>query len=535
MKKIFYLFDSESSNISGWAKSEIEKLFSNDGRFAIKCGTDIVSLENYDSIIVFTGNLSQQESRRLNDYVNSGGSVVFIMPPDKPEILKKITGIISMEENSIQEFCVRSDIASHYLTRRFPSEFQITDKLINVKISDGVAIFSTIIGKEKVPVVFSRNSGKGKIFCIFAGNTKQSWKDFNFRKILIRAVAWLNGEKEKEEIIKCGLVGYGPMFGMGKGHANAINSTCGMKTVAVCDTNPQRIEAAKQELPGLAGYFTNLEELLKMKDIDLIVGIVPHNVHYDVVMRSLESGKNVVIEKPFCINVSEANRMIETAAKKKLMLSVFHNRRWDGDYVVIKNLVESGLIGDIFRIECFIGSYGHPGYWWRSDKEISGGVMHDWGAHFIDWILNLVPSKISCIFGDFQKRVWSSVTNHDYGQAVIKFENGAIADFMISSISAIRKPKWKIFGTKGAIEVNWDCPENINYVSFISGIRHEGFVKARQSTGWVEYYRNIADHLLMGEELIVKPEQSRRVIGVIEAAEKSSEINRTIEPFEGCE
>ncbi len=308
-----------------------------------------------------------------------------------------------------------------------------------------------------------------------------------------------------------------------------------MKTIAVCDTNPARIEAAKQELPGLKGYFTDLEEMLKMEEVDLIVGIVPHNVHFDVVMKGFKYNKHVVIEKPFCINVKEATKMIDTAKEKNLMLSVFHNRRWDGDFVTIKKMIESGLIGDVFHIECFIGSYRHPGYWWRSDKKTSGGVMHDWGAHFIDWILNIVPSKIKGIFGDFQKRLWYSVTNEDHGQAIIRFENNTIADFMISSIVAMPKPKWKILGTYGAIEVNWETPDRVNFVSFISGERKDGYVKAGQSYGWFEYYRNIADHLLMGEELIVKPEQSRRVIGVIEAAELSSKLGKIVEPFENCQ
>ncbi|HOJ31275.1 MAG TPA: hypothetical protein PK165_06060, partial [bacterium] len=102
-------------------------------------------------------------------------------------------------------------------------------------------------------------------------------------------------------------------------------------------------------------------------------------------------------------------------------------------------------------------------------------------------------------------------------------------------ITAINKPKWKIFGTKGAIEVNWDTIDRINLVSFVSGVKQEGIVKITPSYGHTEYYRNIADHLLMEEELIVKPEQSRRVIGVVEAAEKASKLNKILPPFENCE
>lgn len=535
MKKVFYLYSSDRSHISCRVKDEIEKLFSGDGRFSFESGNNFS--KDYDAVIVFAGEetLSKTQQEKIERYVNSGGSVVFLCPSINMELIKSLTGLKSIEEKNIQQFSIFVEEKNHYITTRFPNEFQITDTLYCVSPIQAETIFSTYAGKEKSPVVFVKQCGKGKACCVFAGNTIQTWRNFNFRKIVIRSIAYLTGEKQKEKQILCGLVGYGPMFGMGKAHANAINSTTGLKTIAVCDTNPERVEAAKKELPELSGYFTELEKMLKMDELDLIVGIVPHNVHYDVVMNGLEHGKHVVIEKPFCISVDEATKMIEKAKKKNLMLSVFHNRRWDGDYITIKNIVESGLIGEIFHIEAFIGSYLHPRYWWRSDKKISGGVMHDWGAHFLDWILGLVDSKIKSIYGDFQKRIWFSVTNEDHGRAIIRFENGAIADFIISSIAAINKPKWKIWGTKGAIEATYETNDRVNFVSFVSGIKQEGYVKIQQSNGFVEYYRNIADHLLMGEELIVKPEQSRRVIGIIEAAEKSSKTNQVVKPFEDCE
>lgn len=541
MKKVYFLFDTEYC-ISKFAEAELRKIFSGDGRFSFDSGCEIENFlwdGKYDAVIILgTQSKLSKHQQKIIDYVKSGGSIIFLnssLENVKDKAISELTGCQVKENMPVQQFTVFVEDKNHYITQRFPQEFQLTDLLYSVKTIDADIVFSTFNRGEKNPVVTAKEFGKGRVSCIFAGVTEQSWRQFNFRKIVIRSVAWTLKEKQKEKIIQCGLIGYGPMFGMGKGHATWINSTTGMKTIAVCDTNPERVQAAKQELPGLAGYFTDVEEMLKMEEIDLVVGIVPHNVHFDVVMKGLEYGKHVIIEKPFCINVEEASKMIETAKKKNLMLSVFHNRRWDGDYVVIRDIVESGLIGDIFHIECFIGSYSHPRYWWRSDKKISGGVMHDWGAHFIDWILNLVPSKITSIYGDFQKRVWFSVSNEDHGQALIRFENDVTADFMISSIAAISKPKWKILGTKGAIEVNWETPDRVNLVRFISGVKHEGFVKVAQSYGCTEYYRNIADHLLFGEELIVKVEQSRRVIGVIEAAEKSSKIGKSVEPFENCE
>ena len=145
--------------------------------------------------------------------------------------------------------------------------------------------------------------------------------------------------------------------------------------------------------------------------------------------------------------------------------------------------------------------------------------MYDWGAHFLDWILNLVPARVTQVMGNFQKRVWNAVTNEDFGQAYIRFANGVTADYITSTISASSRPKWRINGTKGAIEQNWG---DITLITFVNGIRQQSVVKVTlPGYGSSEYYRNVADHLLMGEELAVKPEQARRVIGVIEAAQLS--------------
>jgi predicted dehydrogenase len=225
--------------------------------------------------------------------------------------------------------------------------------------------------------------------------------------------------------------------------------------------------------------------------------------------------------------------MIDKAREKDRMLTLFHNRRWDGDYLAIRDLIGRGLIGEIYHIECGMGSYTPPRYTWRFEKETSGGVMHDWGAHIIDWMLNLVPSKITQVTGDFQKRVWNSVTNEDHGEVYIRFENGVTADFMISNIAALIRPKWTILGTKGAIQSDWD--EEIHLVSYASGTRLDSRTKVTPAYGCLQYYRNVADHLLMGEELVVKPEQARRVIGVIDAGLRSSELGKSVDPAEGCE
>jgi len=330
-------------------------------------------------------------------------------------------------------------------------------------------------------------------------------------------------EEVKEVNVRCAVVGYGPAFNMGKAHCEWISKTKGLNLVAVCDINPERTEAAKKDFPWIKTY-NDLGEMLKDQEIDLVTVVTPHNTHARLALQSLKAGKHVIVEKPMCITTGEATAMIEEAKKRDLMLSVFHNRRYDGDFLAMKEIIDKELIGKIFHIEVFGGGYGHPGHWWRSDKKISGGAFYDWGAHLIDWVLNLIPERIVGVAGFFHKLVWNDVTNEDHVEAIIRFESGAVANVQLSSIARIGKPRWRILGTKGGIldEAGQKFFKVITQIEGIPAEMHIGY----KGTDWSVYYSNIADHLLRGAELKVKPEEARRVIAVIETAEKSAKSGR---------
>ena len=331
--------------------------------------------------------------------------------------------------------------------------------------------------------------------------------------------------------IKWGIIGYGGAFNMGKGHAGWINASPGMKTIAVCDVDPKRVKVAEQELPGVKTY-TDYKEMLKNKEIDCVVNILPHNLHYPVSMDTLAAGKGVCLEKPFCIKTEEATDMIELAKKKKVLLTVFHNRRHDGDYMAVKEFIDKGMIGDVFRVEAYMGGWGKPGKWWRSQKEISGGNFYDWGAHQVDWVLNfLAGRKIKNVTGFYQfNRVWTDVTNEDETQAVVRFDDDVVADITLSSIAKTGKPRWRILGTKGAILDSWGG----SFKAFVDlkGYPAEMEVKYKPTT-WETWYPNLADHLLRGKDLEVKPEEARRTIMVIDYSERSAKAGKSIDtPFE---
>jgi scyllo-inositol 2-dehydrogenase (NADP+) len=231
----------------------------------------------------------------------------------------------------------------------------------------------------------------------------------------------------------------------------------------------------------------------------------------------------VVVEKPFTVSVDEATRVIDAAHKAGRVATAFHNRRWDGDFLAIKSIVDSGRIGDVFSVECFFGGYVEPrADWWRSDREISGGALFDWGSHFCDWVLQLVRKPIESVSGAFHKRVWHQVTNEDHSEALIRFAGGATATIQQSYIAAIGRSRFRVLGTRGAIEQRTADPaDGIRVVAIDNGQRVESVVPC-QTSDWDAFYRDLADHLVLGEKLAVTPEQARDVVAVLQLAEESA-------------
>ena len=320
------------------------------------------------------------------------------------------------------------------------------------------------------------------------------------------------------QAIRVGAVGYGASFNMGKHHLSAISGIAGLEPVAVCDIDPERLVAAQEDFPGIA-VFSHIDELLASDCIDLATIITPHNTHAELVLRCLEAKRHTVCEKPLAITSDEVTAMLAAARKNAVMLSTFHNRRWDGDFLTLCRIVREGLIGRVFRIECGFSSYSKARDWWRSDKEISGGAIYDWGAHFTDWVLNLVDYEIASVTGFQVKNPhWHGYTNEDHAEFTIHFKEKCLATLTLSTLSMESKDRWRVLGEQGSIVYGNDC---FVVRSLVKGYQMETEIPFAQGD-WHAYYRNIADHLLRGGPLAITPESAARVIGVLDAADRSA-------------
>jgi predicted dehydrogenase len=259
----------------------------------------------------------------------------------------------------------------------------------------------------------------------------------------------------------------------------------------------------------------------------------------------------VVCEKPLAMNRKETAAMVEMAEKKGVHLSCHQNRRWDVDYLAIKQALLDGLIGDLFYLETFVGGFNHPCGYWHSHTDISGGLAYDWGGHYLDWIVSLVPERVKTVISTSQKRVWHDVTNADQERIQIRFAGGQEAEFVHSDIAAVRKPKWYLLGTKGAVIGHWKdvveyeidsdlyfeqhaIPATEMPADLTLHRRHHSGQIATQKLAIPQrqhylFHQNIADHLLTGEPLAAPLEDSVRVVAILEAAVKSAANGGTME------
>ena len=323
--------------------------------------------------------------------------------------------------------------------------------------------------------------------------------------------------------IRVGLLAYGAI---GHEHNLAVQGTPGLELTAVCDTNPERIEAAR-ELALSVEAFTDATEMLNSGLIDLVVISTPPNIHYLWAKEALSRNVHVVLEKPMALTAAQCDELMELAATKDLLLVVYQNRRYDPDFVTMARLISEGAIGDVFQYDCFVGGYSEPCTYWHSNAEVSGGAIFDWGSHFIDQILTVIPEEIAHVSGQNQKRVWMHATNADHAQVTITFESGAQATFINSDLAAARKPKFYVLGTKGAIVGDWDPaaePTVADLPAILTVHSHDG-ARSRVNLDSVtpfSFHRSIVEYLHNNTSMSVQALQSRNVVAIMEAAEQSA-------------
>ncbi|TCP10641.1 putative dehydrogenase [Crenobacter luteus] len=188
-----------------------------------------------------------------------------------------------------------------------------------------------------------------------------------------------------QEPVRVGLVGYGASAKTF--HAPLIAATEGLELVAASSRDAAKVHA---DFPGLA-VESSAEALMARDDVELVVIPTPNDSHFPLALAALAAGKHVVVDKPFTVTVAEAETLAEAARQAGRVLSVFHNRRWDADFLTVKALIDAGRLGRVVAFESRFDRYRPqvPVRWRESADSAGTGLWYDLGPHLIDQALQL--------------------------------------------------------------------------------------------------------------------------------------------------
>lgn len=344
--------------------------------------------------------------------------------------------------------------------------------------------------------------------------------------------------------MKLAIVGCGGQGGWHRDHA--LKSDV-LELVGIRDIDPKKEELARSM--GVHVY-DSLEAVLSDPQVELVTVATPNDSHREIVIQALKAGKNVICEKPVEMSVAALDEMIAAARESGKFFTVHQNRRFDVDYLAIKQLVASGEIGETLRIESRVhGSRGIPSDW-RCQKAFGGGMILDWGVHLIDQMLQLIPDEIESVYC-----VNTHITNDEVDDGFrleIYFQGGKTAYIEVGTYNFIALPRFYMQAKNGSALIldwrekaqvakltHWNEKEVLP-VQTAAGITKtmaprdsvtlDEYTLERPETDVHDFYRNAVKAVRGEAAQMVTHAQIRRVMRVMECAFASNEKKASV-PF----
>ncbi len=327
-------------------------------------------------------------------------------------------------------------------------------------------------------------------------------------------------------------------------HAPLIRAEPRLNLHTVVQRNSQ---SARETYPAVQ-VVADLAAALADPAIELVVIATPNQTHADLAVQALNAGKHVVVDKPFTLNSVQADQLIALAQQQQRVLSVFHNRRWDGDFLTTQAVINAGWLGRLVSYECHYDRYRpqlKQGAW-REQASLGSGILYDLGSHLIDQAVVLfgMPQTISAILAK-QRDGAQTVDYFDLRLGYAEVQVTLKAGMLVREVG----PRFSVHGTHGSwLKAGLDPQEAalkagqaptsatwgqelatdwgiIN--SEVAGLALRGTVETIAGN-YPAYYRNLAQVISGEADLAVTANQARAVIRLIELAEQSAADQRTI-------
>jgi predicted dehydrogenase len=228
-------------------------------------------------------------------------------------------------------------------------------------------------------------------------------------------------------------------------HAPLLRSTPGLRITAVASSRPALVHAA---LGPEVLVHADPQAVLSRDDVDLVVIATPNATHAPLARAALLAGKAVVVDKPFALDAEEARGLVELAESRQQLLSVFHNRRWDGDFLTVRALLATGQLGRITHAALHFDRFrSQVRPRWREAAGPGGGLAIDLLPHLLDQALQLWGQPVA-VQADIAALRDGAQTD-DYAHATLRYVDGLRVELHASALAAHAGPRFVLHGTRG--------------------------------------------------------------------------------------
>lgn len=339
--------------------------------------------------------------------------------------------------------------------------------------------------------------------------------------------------------IKTAVIGYG--YSAKTFHIPFLES---LPQYRFCAISSRQQDVITAQYPTVTCY-ESADRLIERSDAELVIITAPNDVHFSLAKMALEHGKHVVVEKPFVTQVPDGETLIRIAQEKQLTLSVYHNRRWDNDFLTVKKLLADGKLGDIKWFESHFDRYRpEVRARWRESADVEGsGILYDLAPHLIDQVLELFGKPDAITAQCRSMRQAGGAT--DFFNLLLHYPT-FLVQLHANPYSPGDNLRYKILGTQakyikmgldpqesllktsGLIEKQQQIQEFEGNRGQLSTEEHVELIQNEQG-GYEHYFIQLADSIRQGTPPPVTAKQALNTIRLIELAIKSSEIGQTIE------
>jgi scyllo-inositol 2-dehydrogenase (NADP+) len=345
--------------------------------------------------------------------------------------------------------------------------------------------------------------------------------------------------------LSAAIVGYGLSGAVF--HGPLIEATPGMRVATVVTRDPERRAAAAAAHPGVTLADSADEIWERAGEHDLVVIATPNDLHVQLATAALDAGLAVVVDKPLAPTAAQARGLVESAESLAVLLTVFHNRRWDSDFLTLAKLRDDGALGDVLRFESRFERWRpqlSPENPWRETKtaEEGGGVLLDIGSHLVDQALVLFGAPTH-VYGEVESRRGGA---DDDAFLALRHEGGAISHLWASIVAASPGPRLRVLGSAAAFLVEgldgqeealrsgrrpgdgepWGVEPPESWGELYEGERNEAVPS--EPGAWPEFYSRLAAALREGAPPPVDPSDAVAVLEVLDAARASSSAGALI-------